>query len=70
MTPTMQRVLDDLRDGRVLWWYGDDGPEMSGRPFWPQRRTVRAMLKRGLLRWKPWRNEGDKMAGVCELEAT
>ena len=70
MTSAQQQVIDDLRAGRRLWWFGDNGPEMSGRPFWPQKRTVRAMLKSGLLRWKPYANATQRQCGICELEAT
>jgi hypothetical protein len=69
MSPTQKQVLDDLRNGCRLWWFGDNGPEMTGKPFWPQKRTVRAMLRDGLLRWKPWASDADKKCGKCELEA-
>ena len=69
MSTAQQQVLDDLRNGRRLWWFGDNGPEMSGRPFWPQKRTVRAMLRDGLLRWKPYNNKTQEECGICELEA-
>ena len=68
MTPTQKRVIADLRSGRRLIWWGDTGPEMSDRPFWPQKRTVRAMLRDGLLRWKPWKNETQRQLGIRELE--
>lgn len=68
MTSAQKRVLDLLGKGERLWWFGDSGPEMSGHPFWPQKRTVRAMLRDGLLRWKEYQNESQRQAGFCELK--
>lgn len=68
MTTTQQLILDDLRSGRRLFWFGDSGPEMSNRHRWPQKRTVRAMLRDGLLRWKPYANATQQECGICELE--
>jgi hypothetical protein len=56
-----------MRAGHRLWWHGDDGPEIEG--YWPQKRTVRAMLKAGLLRWRPWANDTQRKCGICEIEA-
>ncbi len=66
-----ERVLGDLKSGRRLWWFGDSGPEMSGpgRAFWPQKRTVRAMLRDELLTWCPVENETHRECGIRELEA-
>lgn len=70
MSPTKAQrlLLDRMSSGRRLWWFGDNGPEIEGHPFWPQKRTVRAMIRAGLLRWKPWANSTQRDAGVCELE--
>lgn len=70
MTETQKRILDLLRAGHRLVWFGARGPEMSGFPAWPQKRTVRAMVRDGLLRWKPWANEAQKQCGIRELEET
>lgn len=65
ITATMRKVLRLLLLGRRLLWYGDNGPQMVGCPFWPQKRTVRAMLKGGLLVWAPKTLECDW--GIREL---
>lgn len=62
-TPTMRKVLRLLLLGRRLWWYSKIGPSLSGGGdedrgafgllSGPTRRTVRAMLDRGLLVWAP-----------------
>lgn len=67
ISPTMQEVLDRLDAGERLWWHGDHGPEISGRPFWPQKRTVRAMLARGLLVWCDPLNETQRQLGMRML---
>lgn len=61
------KVIGDLRSGRRLWWFGDAGPEMEGRPFWPQKRTVRAMLRAGRLVWRPVQNEAQRLCGIRQL---
>jgi len=62
--PSAQKeVIDRLKNGETLMWNGYAGPEISGRPFWPQRRTVRAMLRDGLLVWGDYHNETQKQCG-------
>lgn len=68
-TPAQSRLLRLMREGRRLWWFGGAGPELEGHPFWPQKRTVRALLKAGRLRWLPCRNDTQCSCGICELEA-
>lgn len=68
MNKAQERVLNDLKSGCRLWWFGDSGPEMSDRSFWPQKRTVRAMLRDGLLAWRPYQNETQRECGIRELE--
>ena len=63
-----QAVVWKLRDGIRLWWFGDNGPEFNGIPFWPQKKTVRILLEKGVLRWKPYANESQKQCGHRELE--
>lgn len=62
-----QEVIDRLKRGETLMWCGDAGPEISGRPFWPQKRTVRAMLRDGLLVWGDYLNETQKQCGMRPL---
>ena len=51
MTPTQRKLIDLMRSGRRLMWFGDNGPELEGFPFWPQKRTVRALIREGVLKW-------------------
>jgi hypothetical protein len=69
ISKTQRRLLDRMSTGLRLGWFGDNGPELERHPFWPQKRTVRAMLAAGLLRWKPWENATQRAAGICFLEA-
>ncbi len=62
-----KRVVDGLLAGRRLVWFGDNGPEMEGSPFWPQKRTVRVLLKKGILIWAPFENESQREARICGL---
>lgn len=50
MTTAQREILRRLRAGESLWWFGDAGPEISGRPGWPLKATVRALLAAGVLR--------------------
>ncbi len=66
----MKKLIQEMCAGAKLWWFGDAGPELSTRPFWPQKRTVLAALKAGLLRWRPFKNQTQLECGICELELT
>lgn len=66
-SPAMREVIERLKRGETLMWYGMAGPEISGRPFWPQARTVRAMLRDGLLVWGEWKNDTQKDCGIRAL---
>ena len=66
--PTAQQeVIDRLTRGEYLMWH-PMGPEISGRPFWPQKRTVLAMLRDGLLVWGDYHNETQKQCGMRPLK--
>ena len=45
LTAAQSRLVNLMRSGRTLDWNGDAGPELSGYPFWPQKRTVRRCSK-------------------------
>ncbi len=60
-------VVRRMRAGETLMWFGDSGPEISGRPLWPQKRTVRAMLKNGTLKWGEYNNETQRRCGIRPL---
>lgn len=69
MTNAQCEVIRRLQSGERLVWFGHCGPEISGRAFWPQKRTVRAMLRAGLLRWCEVANETQGQCGICELKS-
>lgn len=66
-TKTQKRLLGLMREGRHLWWCGDAGPELDGARFWPQKRTVRPLLKAGLLKWRPLADEADRARSIREI---
>lgn len=68
--PAQAEVIRRLKAGERLMWFGDSGPEISGRAFWPQKRTVRAMLKSGLLKWDEYNNETQRQCGIRPLVLT
>jgi hypothetical protein len=45
-----RRLVELMQRGYTLMWCGDNGPELSGHPFWPQKRTVRSLLRDGVLK--------------------
>lgn len=63
-----RKLLYLLASGDRLWWFGDSGPEVSSIPFWPQKRTVLALLKSGELRCKPYANPTQRECGIREIE--
>ncbi len=68
LTRTQRHLIERMQTGHRLWWYGDNGPELMGFLCWPQKRTVRALLRAGVLRWKPILNKRHRDSGTCELE--
>lgn len=69
LTKTQAVLIEKMRGGLRLWWFGFAGPELEDHRFWPQARTVRSMLRAGVLRWKPWANSTQRNAAIRELEA-
>jgi len=67
LTATQSRLVDLMRSGHILNWNGYAGPELSGFPFWPQKRTVRTLLKAGVLVWGEYRNQPQREAGICPI---
>ena len=65
---TQARILSLLAAGHTLMWFGDAGPEMSGFENWPQKRTVRAMIRANMLRWCEPLNETHRECGIVPLE--
>jgi hypothetical protein len=60
-------LIERMKQGRRLFWFGDNGPELDGFPFWPDKKTVRGLLAEGILRWGEYLNETQKQCGICEL---
>ena len=70
LTATQRKLLTRMKDGHTLWWFGGHGPELYGFPLWPTKRTVRALLRAGLLRWKEPQNKTQTECGIYELEVS
>lgn len=70
LTATQVRLVTLMRDGRRLMWFGDNGPELDGTPSWPQKRTVRDLLKRGVLEWGDYLNDTQRECGICPIVLT
>jgi hypothetical protein len=49
-----------------MWW-GDAGPELDGFPFWPQKRTVRSLIRDGVLKWSPPHNRTQDECGIYPI---
>ena len=32
-------LIQRMKQGRRLFWFGDNGPELDGFPFWPDKKT-------------------------------
>jgi hypothetical protein len=60
-------VIDRMLVGATMMW-GKDGPEMQGFPFWPQKRTVLSLIKKGFLRFGDPHNETQRECGVYPVE--
>ena len=67
LSGAMREVIERMKRGETLMWFGDNGPEISGRPMWPKKRTVRAMVSRGLLVWGEAFNETQRQCGIFPL---
>ena len=68
MNKTQTKLLGLMRAGHKLWWFGDNGPELTGHPFWPHKRTVRQLIAAGVLRWRAPLNQTQAACGIGELE--
>jgi len=73
LSKAQKEVLAEMRNGGRLCWFGNSGPEMSWhswelqRPFWPQKRTVRILIKKGYLEWVEYDSEINRECGIQEL---
>jgi hypothetical protein len=59
-----------MEAGQTLMWFGNNGPELYDYPSWPQKRTVRALLREGVLRWLPAHNETQRSCGIYPIGVT
>lgn len=67
MTKVQKLLVERMRAGEALTWYGEHGPELDGHLHWPQKRTVRALLQAGVLYWLPYSNETQRAAGIRHI---
>lgn len=71
LSKAQQWLVAELRSKRsMLWWYGDNGPELTGTTCRVQRRTVEVLLAQGVLRWCDYCNEPQLEAGIRQLVLT
>ena len=69
-TPAEKKLLAEMQGGKRLMWFGDNGPELEGHPFWPQKRIVRKLLRDGVLRWGEPLNKTQDEFGICPIVLT
>ena len=74
LSKAQKRIVDAMKAGMRLWRFREGKFEMQGlsesRCFWPQERTVRILLKNGILQWMPYRNGTQRECCIRELELT
>jgi hypothetical protein len=69
LTKTQQELVDLMQRGRKLMW-SDNGPELEGYQFWPDKRTVLALIRKGVLEWGPPNNRTQEQAGIVPVVLT
>ncbi len=50
LTKPQKAVVIALLAGMRLFWFGDHGREMKGHSHWANRRTIKSLLKRGVIK--------------------
>ena len=70
LSTTQQKLVQLMQQGHKLMWFGDNGPELEGTPFWPQKGTVRSLIRRGVLEWGPANNRTQEGAGIFPVVLT
>ena len=70
LSKTQRQLVELMQQGRRLMWFGDNGPELDGVPFWPQKNTVRSLIRRGVLEWAPAFNRTQEQAGIFPVVLT
>jgi len=61
------RLVELMRAGHRLMWCGDHGPELEGCDNWPQKRTVRSLIRDGVLKWSPPHNRTQDECGIYPI---
>jgi len=68
LTKVQQELLDEMRQGRILWSLRDRPYELAGREFWPrQKRTVEKLIDAGLIVFDGRENETQRECGMATL---
>ena len=70
LSTTQQKLVELMQQGHTLMWFGDNGPELEGTPFWPQKGTVRSLIRRGVLEWAPALNRVQEECGIFPVVLT
>ena len=70
LSKTQRQLVALMQRGYKLMWFGDNGPELEGTPFWPQKGTVRSLIRRGVLEWGKPLNRTQAEAGIFPLVLT
>jgi hypothetical protein len=70
LSTTQQKLVQLMQQGHKLMWFGDNGPELEGTPFWPQKVTVRSLIRRGVLEWGKPLNRTLAEAGIFPVVLT
>lgn len=70
LSSTQRELLTLMAAGHRLMWFGDSGPEIDCREMWPQKVTVRALIRDGFLRWGEYQNQTHRECGICPVELT
>lgn len=66
LSPTQQLLVDRMKEGKSLMWCAA-GPELQGFPFWPQKSTVRSLIRQGVLKWGTPNNKAQEQAGMIPV---
>ena len=70
LTTNQRQLVELMQRGYKLMWFGDNGPELDGFPFWPQKGTVRSLIRRGVLEWGKPLNRVQEECGIFPVVLT
>lgn len=60
-------LLKQLKAGRRLMWWGDNGPQLEGHPCWPSKAMVRRLIAAGVLKWGEPLNATQAECGIVPV---